>query len=116
MTVGVNDVAGAHAHAQHLDLAAEVNDADVSMRRPDHRREELEAGRPDVDVAHRAVGDHAERTQAEVNRRLDFAPERAVPGVGPVEILDQHQRRFGAVVDVAIIVVPQIARLGRAQR
>src|SRR5205814_7234347 len=98
MPVGVHAIAGAHAHAEHFDLAAEVDDADVSMRRSNHRREELEAGGPGVDVAYRAVGDHTERTQAVVNRRLDFAPERAVPGVGAVEILDQHQRRFWADV------------------
>ena len=53
--VGVDQVARAHAHAEHLHFGAEGDRLRIRMRWRDARGQELEAGRPLVEVTHGAV-------------------------------------------------------------
>ena len=82
------------------------------MRGDDVGGEKLEAGRPLIDVAHRAVGDESACAEPDVNRRLHLAPEGTGAGVVFVEILDHHDRRFWSRVDISVVVVLQGALLG----
>ena len=60
VAVGVDEVAVAHAHAVDVDRAAEIDDVDPGVARPDFAGEQLEARRQHVEVADRAVGDAAQ--------------------------------------------------------
>jgi hypothetical protein len=82
------------------------------MRGYDLRGQKLEARRPLVEVAHRAVGDEPARAQADVDRGLHLAPESAGTRSVFVEILDHHDGWLGTRVDVPVVVVLQGTLLG----
>src|SRR5205814_4004329 len=115
VAIRMNQIAVLHHHAEYGDLVTERNRLGVGMRRRDVSGEKLKAWRPLVEVADRAIGNQSERAQADVNRRLHFAPKRAAARVGAVEIFDDDDRGFEAAVDMAVIVVLQSPLLGRGQ-
>src|SRR6266853_791743 len=60
VTIGVNEIAGAHRHSGHANFAAEIFGVNIGVRRSDRARERLEAGCPLRDVADRTVGNDTE--------------------------------------------------------
>ena len=86
----------------------------VGVRCGDLRGEELEAGRPLIEVAHRSIREQSAGAEPDVDRRLDFAPERADARVD-VEVLDHDERRLGAGIDGTVIVVANPALFGGRQ-
>src|SRR5439155_15948286 len=96
VTIGVNEIAGAHRHSRHANFATEIFGMDVGVRRSDRARERLETGRPLRDVADRTVGDDAERAERLVHRALNLAPERTKSHIGAVDILDHTDARSRA--------------------
>ena len=108
MPIGMHEIAIVHGHAEHGDFAAEFHWLGVRVRCRDAAGEKLECRRPLIDVANRTIGDHAERPQSDVNRRLHFAPEGTAAGFGAIEILDDDDRRFPTGIDMTVIVVLQL--------
>src|ERR1700733_2167884 len=106
MTIGVDEVAGAHRHAGHANFTAKAFGVDIGMRRSNRARKGLEARRPLRNVPNRSVGDDAEATERLVHRALDFAPERAVPRIGAVDILDDADARTVPGTDIFVISAP----------
>src|ERR1700750_3375305 len=74
VTVGMNEVVGAHGHAGNANLCAEISGVHPGMRRTDGARKDLEARRPWRNVADRSVGDHAEAAERLVHVALHLAP------------------------------------------
>ena len=73
--VGVDEVTGLHPRAADLHRQAEVHRVDVGVRHGHVGGGELEAERLDlVEVAHRAVGDHAGAAERLVDVGLHLAP------------------------------------------
>jgi len=103
VTIGMNEVAGAHRHSGHANFAAKTISVDIGMRRTDGARKGLEAWRPLRNVADRPIRDDAEATERLVDRALNFAPERAEPGIGAVDILNNADARALSGADIFVI-------------
>ena len=88
----------------------------VSVRRHDRAGEHQEIGRHRLEVAHRAVGDDAGAAEPLVHMGLYFAPERAEPGVGRIDILDDGHARQRVVGNMLVIAEPHLRRLLAAAR
>src|SRR5467141_4168435 len=61
VTIGMNEIAGAHRHSGHANFAAEIFRVNIGVRWSDRARQRLEAGRPLRDVVYRNIGDDTER-------------------------------------------------------
>ena len=111
VAIGMDEVAGSYRHARHGNGQVEGLDVREPVRRPDASGQHLEAWCPLRQVADRAVGDEADRAHSAMDRRLHLAPERAVPGLVAVEILDDDQRGLRSRVDEAIVGVAELAHV-----
>src|ERR1700712_3486887 len=58
VTIGVNEVVGAHGHAGNANLGAKIFGVHPCMRRTDRTRKGLESRRPLRNIADRSVGDN----------------------------------------------------------
>ena len=112
--VGMHQVAVVDAHAADVDRAAERHHVYEGMGGAHAVGQHLKALRHVRQVAHAAVGDHAQAPQALVDVAVHFAPERAVAARVAVEILDDGDGRLGAaVVDIVVVVARVGARVRR---
>src|SRR5439155_18731476 len=84
-------------------FTAPVFGVDPGMRRPDRTGQRLKTRRPLRDIADRPVGDDAEAAERLVHVALHLAPERAVAGIGAVDILDHGDTRAEAGADIFVI-------------
>src|SRR2546430_12518427 len=92
-----------HRHDGDALFAAPVLGVNPGVRRPDRAGQRLEARGPLRDVADRAVGDDAEAAERLVHVALHLAPERAVAGIGTVDILDHGDARAETGADIFVI-------------
>src|ERR1700754_1293562 len=104
VTIGVNEVVGAHGHAGNANLGAKIFRVHPCMRRTDRARKRLESRRPLRNVADRSIGDHAEAAERLVHVALHLAPERAVSDVGAVDILNHANARTKAAADIFVVI------------
>ena len=102
-------VARAHDHAGDGHRDRPLDAVDEGVRRPDGAGEHLKSFGAHVEVADRAVGDHAQRAKALVEVRVDLAPPGAVAGAG-IEILDHRDRGMGRLGHVAVIAQSRFPR------
>ena len=114
VAVGVDQVVRAHHHAEHVDRAAERDRVHPGVGRRHLAAQHLELGRDRVQVAHAAVGDQALAAERLVDRGLHLAPE-AAEADARIDVLDDHDLRSGASRDVAVVLEPGLALLGRRQ-
>ena len=112
MAVGVNEVVRTHRHPGDANLAAKTFGVDISVRGSDRAGKGLEARRPLRNVTDRAVSDDAETAERLVHRALNLTPERAEPGIGAVDILDDADARTMAGADIFVIRDPPLLLFG----
>ena len=115
VAVRVDQVARRDRHAGDGHRHVESGDIRMDVRRHDGTGEDEEALGHLVDVAHRAIGDHAGATERLVNVGLDLAPERADPLLG-VGVLDNDDARARTFLDVIIVGEPATALVGARRR
>src|SRR3981081_3373741 len=112
VTIGVNEITGAHRHSGHAHFAAKTIGVDVGMRWSDRACKGLKARRPLRDVADRSVGDDTETAQRLVHRTLNLAPERAKSHIRAVDILNYVDARTRSGADIFVIGDPPFLLLG----
>src|SRR5215469_358962 len=101
--VGMDQIVLRYHHAGDAHGFAEFDDVDIGVRRHDRSGEDKKVLRPDVDVAHRAVGDDADAAERLVDVRLDLAPERAEADIGTVDVLHDAQGRMRRGAEAFVI-------------
>ena len=90
VAVGMDDVIGGDHHTGDADGAAKIDQMDMRVRWHDRAGEHKKAGRHHIEIADRAVGDHAGAAEPLMDMGLHLAPERAKPGIGSVDVLDHR--------------------------
>src|ERR1700691_4176511 len=104
--VSMDDIPVRHFHAEHLDGAAERDDMEIDVRRPQAAGEKQYVFRQLADIAYTTVGNDSPESHRPVDPGIEFTPERTVLSVGIIDVLHDADLR-PAHIGIHVFVVVQ---------